>query len=114
MPKQKHYTHDLVIIAVLSVITVGVWIGFSVYQSLKTSTISKNLEVQLQPLNPDFDTQVINDLNLRKSINQTELGQLPVRVSHLVEETAKETPITTATAQLSEQQESSPSSETGE
>jgi len=102
MAKKRGLNRDLVIVASLSVITIALWIGITVYQSLKTSTIPKVLQEQLRPLRSDFDTQVLNNLNLRRRLSAGELENLPPRVLTLVEETTStQQPTSTASAEPS-------------
>ena len=98
MPQKQRWGRDLIIIAALALTTVVVWIGLSIYRSLKTSTIPKIIEEQLKPLNPEFDTQVINALHLRKQINQSELNRLPPRALSLVVGETEKTKTSTASA----------------
>ena len=96
---KKHYSYDLLFISILTLITVVIWVGLAVYQSLTTSTIPKVLEDQLRPIKSDFDTQVIDTLNLRKRITQQELDQLPPRMLEFEKEAAEEAEESTSSAQ---------------
>jgi len=101
MAQRRSFNRDLVIIAGLSVVTVVLWIGVTVYRSLETTTIPKVLQEQLKPLRPDFDTRVLNNLNLRSRISDRELGTLPPRTLNLEGETAlTQQPISTVAAGL--------------
>jgi len=108
MAKGKGVHRDIVIIAGLSVVTVAIWIGITVYLSLSISIVPKILQEQLRPIKPNFDTQVLNNLNLRKTISERELENLPPRALSLVKETTQKEPESTASAQLPTTPESSP------
>lgn len=102
MAKKPRINRDLVIIASLSVVIVTFWIGIATYLSLKTSTIPQVLQEQLKPLQSGFDTQVLNNLNLRKRISGGELENLPPRRLTLGTETQlTQQPTSTVAARLS-------------
>lgn len=109
MAVQKTVNRDLLFIAILSVVTVAAWIGLTVYLALRTPTTTKVLQEQLQPINPDFDTQVINALNLRETINQQDLDRLQPRALSLVEEGEKTSREATPSAPFLKTSEASPS-----
>jgi len=96
---KKHFSYDLLFISILTLITVVIWVGLTIYQSLTTSTIPKVLEDQLRPIKSDFDTQVIDTLNLRKRITQQELDQLPPRMLEFEKEAVEEAEESTSSAQ---------------
>lgn len=96
---KKKPNRDLLTIAIFTLITVIVWIGITVYQSFKISTTPKIVQEQLKPLRPDFDTEVIDALNLRRKISQEELDRLPPRILELGIEGASEIQESTYSAQ---------------
>lgn len=49
-------------------IVVVAWVGFSIYHSYVTSTISQDLQTAILPISPGFDTTALNKLKSRKSI----------------------------------------------
>lgn len=99
---KKHLNHDVLLISVLSVITITVWIGLAVYQSLHSPIVSKLLKEQLKPINSDFDTELINDLNLRTGIDENLFNQIPknIKLDILEENGNLETNVSTASAQI--------------
>lgn len=57
------------IIAVFTLITVLGWIAFTLYHVRVTSTVSQDLQKQVEPIAPQFNTAVIQALkSQRKSI----------------------------------------------
>lgn len=62
--KQK----DLLILLISAFLLVIAWIIFSVYHNSITSTIPQNLNIQIVPINPDFDSKTIEKLKERKNI----------------------------------------------
>lgn len=62
--KQK----DLLILLISAFILVIAWIIFSIYHNSVTSTIPQNLNVQIVPINSDFDSKTIKKLKERENI----------------------------------------------
>jgi hypothetical protein len=54
--------NDILLVLIPSFIFVLTWIGFSIYHNIVTSTISQPLNVQIAPITPTFDTNVIDSL----------------------------------------------------
>ena len=50
---------ETLIVLWLTFITVVSWIGFSIYHIIVTSTISEELQLQITPIDPNFDTDTI-------------------------------------------------------
>ncbi|OGD62185.1 hypothetical protein A2160_01390 [Candidatus Beckwithbacteria bacterium RBG_13_42_9] len=98
MPKQKRWGREMILTAVLAFAISLLWIGLAVYKSLKTSKIPEILEAQLKPLNPDFDTQLIDALHLRKEITSSELDRLPSRALILLNNETEKEKVGTAAA----------------
>ncbi|HUD04508.1 MAG TPA: hypothetical protein VMR59_00780 [Patescibacteria group bacterium] len=61
--------NDILLILVPSFIFALAWIGFSIYHSIITSTISEVLNVQITPIDPTFDTSAINSLKTRENVS---------------------------------------------
>lgn len=60
---------DLILIAVFTFITVVAWIIFGVYHTRVTSTITPALQQRIEPIEPRFDTRVIDSIkNERKQV----------------------------------------------
>lgn len=60
---------DLLFVLVSSFILVIIWIGFSIYHKAVTSTISEDLQTQVVPINPNFDTDALKKLKSRVQIS---------------------------------------------
>ncbi len=52
----------------LTFITVVAWIGFHIYHITVTSTISEELQLQIIPIDPNFDMDTINRLKGRVKV----------------------------------------------
>lgn len=56
----------LLIIPLFIIITAG--IGFSIYHNFISSTISQNLNTNIIPIKPNFDTETIQNLKERNKL----------------------------------------------
>ncbi len=74
--KKKKINRDLISLAVSTLLTVAVWIGFDVYRALTRYTLPEILDQQMQPLDPKLNQEVINQLKERLRISEEELGRL--------------------------------------
>jgi hypothetical protein len=59
---------DVIITLWMTFLTVVAWIGFSIYHIWVTSTISAIDVSAISPINPNFDTGVINALKSRENV----------------------------------------------
>ena len=62
--KQK----DILFLFISTFIVVVAWIGFNIYHKMATSTISEDLQIQIKPIEPNFDSQTIENLKSRVQI----------------------------------------------
>jgi hypothetical protein len=61
--------NDILIILIPTFIFVLVWIGFSIYHSIIASTITDTVNMQITPINPNFDTKTIESLKNRQNVS---------------------------------------------
>lgn len=86
--KQK----DFLIILIPAVILSILWVIFSIYHNLTTSTIKDPLTFQIIPIEGKFDTETINKLKEKQRINPLfnivagETTPTPIPESSLIEE----------------------------
>lgn len=68
--KQKQHTikQDILFVLISSFIVVVAWIGFNIYHIWVTSTIDEEVQMQLTPIDPRFDTTVIENVKSRNQI----------------------------------------------
>lgn len=59
---------DLILLTVPLFFLVLVWIIFSVYHNSVSSTISESLNVQITPIDREFDKETIEELKNRESL----------------------------------------------
>jgi hypothetical protein len=67
--KQQRKQKDILFILISSFIVVVAWIGFNIYHIKVTSTVSEHIQYQLNPINPTFDQQTMQELKNRENIN---------------------------------------------
>lgn len=111
MVKRKTQNRDFIIIIFLTFVVIAVWIGLEVYRSLNTSTVPQVIKSQIQPLNSDFDTETIDALNLRKTVSQSELEQIPLRKLNFAENQISKPSEGSPSAELTINPEGSPAGE---
>ncbi|MDP3955526.1 MAG: hypothetical protein Q8Q15_04170 [bacterium] len=71
--KTKTFSKDILTLAILTIITVFVWIGVDVYRALRKPTPPNIPAEQLLPLNPKLETRVIDDLTNRQMLERETL-----------------------------------------
>jgi hypothetical protein len=49
-------------------IVVTAWVGFNIYHTYVTSTISQDLQTAIMPISPGFDTAALDKLKARKNV----------------------------------------------
>ncbi len=59
---------NILLLLVPAFILVVAWISFSIYHNAATSTIPENLNIQIFPITPVFDTKTIEDIKNRQII----------------------------------------------
>lgn len=68
----KH--REIYVLLISSFVLVVFWIAFSIYHNSVTSTIPATLNIQIIPINPNFNAKAISDIKTRQEI--TPLYQL--------------------------------------
>lgn len=68
MRKKPSTIKDILFLSISSFVVIAAWIGFNLYHSWVTSTITPDLQVQISPINPDFDTVTLDKLKTRKQV----------------------------------------------
>lgn len=57
---------DIMFLLITTAIFVFIWIVFSIYHNLLTSTIPEILSIQITPISPTFDTKTLDKLKKRE------------------------------------------------
>lgn len=65
---------DILIIATLTLITILVWIGVEVHQTLSKEAVPKVLKEQISPLDDQLSGEVFEKLRTRGSFTEEELS----------------------------------------
>lgn len=87
MSRVQHITNndmkgkELLFIVISSFILTVIWIASNVYHSYVTSTIDPLLQIQIQPISPDFDSATIEKLKKRVKINPENTATANVQAS---------------------------------
>ena len=59
---------DILFLVISTFVLIAVWIGFSIYHNLVSSTIAMPVKEKIVPIDPTFDTKTIDMLKERKNI----------------------------------------------
>lgn len=66
--KKNKAQKDLLWISISIFVIVALWIGFNIHHSYVDSTITPSLQLQIAPIEPNFDTEALNKIKTRKKI----------------------------------------------
>jgi len=93
--KTRRFSKDILMLAILTVITVFTWIGVDVYRAFNKPTPPIVPAEQLLPLNPKLETRVIDDLTSRQMLERETLTPqeaIPEEISEESTEVVSEEP----------------------
>jgi hypothetical protein len=93
-------------LATFTLVTIFIWIGFSLFRSQKKTSISAEQTLLSQPLTPSINTQVIESLEQKNHYTQEQLQDFPI-YKILVENTKTNKKTATKSAQTQTEIESS-------
>ncbi|SRR6266581_3100847 len=68
MKNNKVTQKDVLYFTISLFLLVVAWIGFNLYHIWATSTINADLQMQIKPIDPSFDTVTIQNLKTREKI----------------------------------------------
>lgn len=66
--KKHNAQKDILYITISSFILMVLWVGSNIYHAAVSSTIAPDLQLQIQPIDPSFNTDVIQKLKTREKI----------------------------------------------
>jgi len=66
--KKNRAQKDILYVSISSFVLVVLWIGFNLYHAYVTSTIAPDLQLEIQPIDPTFNTEIIKKLKAREKI----------------------------------------------
>lgn len=78
--KDFKFSKDVLVLAIMSLLTVLTWIGFEVYRAATESTIPRVTQEMLAPLKPTLDQETIEQLKESLTFTEEELNSLAVPV----------------------------------
>jgi len=74
---KNQVSKDILRILILTLITIFAWVAFDVYRVLSKDIQSEVLKEQTEPLNPELDLKIIEELNSRESPNEQDFARIP-------------------------------------
>ncbi len=69
--KHKVTQKDILFIFASSFVVTAAWIGFNLYHTWVTSTISPDLQLKILPIDPNFDMTTLESLKTRRQVPPT-------------------------------------------
>jgi len=88
MRKARVTQRDILFLSLSMFIMVTIWVGFNLYHAWVTSKISDDLQIQITPIDPNFDTDTIHALKNRETV-------IPLFKTLLAPEASTSAPIST-------------------
>lgn len=68
MKRKRSFQKDLLFLSISSFIVVAAWVGFNVYHSRVTTTITPELQKSIIPISADFDMATIEKIRARNKV----------------------------------------------
>lgn len=68
MKKKTVTRQDILFFFISTFVLTAAWIGFNLYHTWVTSTITPELQMQIIPIDPTFDTATLNQLKQRNAV----------------------------------------------
>lgn len=104
--KKNKAQKDILYISISSFLVIAVWVSSNIYHAYVTSTIAPDLQLQIEPIAPRFNTDIIQKLKIRKSVIpvfEVSIATPEAKISQPLfpESVTSPTPISTSSALLS-------------
>lgn len=64
----------------IGLVTVTIWIGYGLASSQRTDQVDRELRELAEPLNPNLDENVINELESKRNLTETDLNDFAVYI----------------------------------
>ena len=77
---------DTLILAILTLVTGLIWVGFGVFRALTESEIPKVLKEQIAPMNEKLPREILKQLRDRDSFTKAELNETTIIIFEKTEE----------------------------
>jgi hypothetical protein len=65
-------------IGIFSLVTVMIWVGYSIYHSQQQTVVSQDLQKHALPLNPNIDTTIVDRIENKKTYSEAELSNFTI------------------------------------
>ncbi|HKZ35616.1 MAG TPA: hypothetical protein VJ242_02765 [Patescibacteria group bacterium] len=73
---EERLRHDLARLAILSLITVVIWIGVAVYQALNKSQLTPDVKKQILPLTTSIELDTMESIKQRQTVQPADWTSL--------------------------------------
>ncbi|PIU03382.1 hypothetical protein COT44_02980 [Candidatus Shapirobacteria bacterium CG08_land_8_20_14_0_20_39_18] len=70
MPRKQKLPRQLFLFSILTLITAATWLAFDTYRAWNKRDIPEVLQEQIEPLNPQLDLKVLENLSNRIKIEK--------------------------------------------
>lgn len=100
--KKERISREIFLLAVFTSFTVFTWIGLDVWRAFFKKEVPEISQIRLEPLNPELDVEVIENLKTRKLFTFEEVAIPTVSPEKTGEELETETVTPTPTPEETE------------
>lgn len=73
---EERLRHDLSKLAILTLVTVVIWIGVAVYQALNKSQLAPDVKKQILPLTTSIDLDTMEEIKQRQTVTTADWTSL--------------------------------------
>jgi hypothetical protein len=86
--RKRKTNQEALTLAILTFITISVWVGFEVYRAYTRTAVKPDVRHQLIPLDPKLNAQTLEKLEKRRGVSTEEIKEM---ASFPIESPEKET-----------------------
>ena len=106
---QLKFGRNVLLLALLSLFTAMVWIGYEVYHAYSETTVPQIITKLIQPLSPTLDQEVFQAIKEKQLPSDEELNLMPTSAPSPSPEAGIEEEVETGEFEEEETEENSPS-----
>jgi hypothetical protein len=88
--RKKRISQQALHLAILTLITVLVWAGFEIYRAYTKTTVALEVRELLAPLNPNLETELMENFKHQREISLEEIKRFPFKPSEEMKESLRE------------------------
>ncbi len=81
--EQLNKERQMLAILIFAFVSVLVWIAVSFASSQKSTRVSAELQAKAQPLTPNLNREVLEEIAQKKSFSESELANFPIKIRHI-------------------------------